>query len=312
MQPLKIGIVGCGRMGTERANAVTKLGARIVWLCDIDSARANALASRFGDTSTVEREGLDLHSVDAVFVCVPPAYRGPIELQCLASSVPLFVEKPIGLSAEHALPLLEQSRRTGGINAVGYMNRYRNSVRLGRDILSGRKVLGITCISVNKKYRVPWWADKNLSGGPFNEQATHAVDLCRCLVGEVGTTASIIAPSENSSDPEFGVAVAMGFLNGPVGTIFYNCEAKEKDIRIHIFCEDGTLDFEGWDLAMTRNTIDGRLPEAEQDEIFVKETRAFMNAIRHGDQSLIECDLAQAYRTQQVVDKIRHSFNMAR
>ena len=152
-------------------------------------------------------------------------------------------------------PLLEQSRRTGGINAVGYMNRYRNSVRLGRDILSGRKVLGITCISVNKKYRVPWWTDNNLSGGPFNEQATHAVDLCRCLVGEVGSTASVIAPSQNSSDPEFGVAVAMGFLNGPVGTIFYNCEAKEKDIRIHIFCEDGTLDFEGWDLAMTRKRL---------------------------------------------------------
>jgi|ERR1700730_1362650 myo-inositol 2-dehydrogenase/D-chiro-inositol 1-dehydrogenase len=312
MQPLKVGIVGCGRMGTERADAVIKVGARIVWFCDIDPARAEALASRFSDTLTAKPEELDLHSVDAVFVCVPPAYRGPIELRCLASSVPLFVEKPIGLSAEHAFPLLEQSKRSVVINAVGYMNRYRNSVRLARDILSGRNILGITCVWVGRKYRVPWWTDSNLSGGPFNEQATHAVDLCRCLVGEIGATTSVIAPSQNSSDPEFGVAVAMGFLNGPVGTVFYNCEAKEKDIRLHVFCEDGTLDFEGWDLAMTRNTIDGKLPKAEQDEIFVKETRAFLNAIRSGDQSLVECDLAQAYRTQQVVDKIRHSFNLAR
>jgi myo-inositol 2-dehydrogenase / D-chiro-inositol 1-dehydrogenase len=299
-------------MGTERADAVRKLGARIVWFCDVDPARAEALASRFSDTFTAKPERLDLHSVDAVFVCVPPAYRGPIELQCLASSVPLFVEKPIGLSAEHVAPLLEQSKRSGVINAVGYMNRYRNSVRLARDILRGRKILGITCVWVGRKYRVPWWTDNNLSGGPFNEQATHAVDLFRCLVGEVATTTSIISPSENNSDPEFSVAVAIGFLTGPVGTVFYNCEAKEKDIRLHVFCEDGTLDFESWDLAMTRNTIDGKLPEAEQDEIFVKETRAFLDAIRCGDQSLIECDLSQAYRTQQVVDKIRRSFNLSR
>jgi predicted dehydrogenase len=295
----------------ERAAALEKLGARTVWFCDSDPARAEALASKFGSSWIARPEDLDLGSLDAVFVCLPPGYRGPIELQCLAHSIPLFVEKPIGLSAEHAIPLLELLQRSRVINAVGYMNRYRNSVRLAREVLSGRKVLGITCAWVGRKYRVPWWNDKDLSGGPFNEQATHVVDLCRCLVGEVGATASVAAPSENRSDPEYGVAVALQFLNGAVGTVFYNCEAKEKDIRLNVFCEEGTVTLEGWDFAMTQNSIDGTLPEAESAEIFLKETQAFLNALGSNDQSLIECDFAEAYQTQRVVDRIRESFTHA-
>jgi predicted dehydrogenase len=299
-------------MGGERAAAVQKLGARIGWFCDPDRARAVELANKFGGVVTAQPEDLDWHSLDAVFVCVPPFYRGPVEQYCLANSIPFFVEKPIGLSAKHIVSLVEQVKRVGIVNAVGYMNRCRNSVRFAKKILLGRKVLGISCVWVGKKYRVPWWIDKNLSGGPFNEQATHVLDLCRFLIGEVESVSALAAPSTTAGDPEFGVAVALRFLDGPVGTLFYSCEARGKDIHLHVFCEEGSLDLEGWDFAMTRNTIDGELPETEQDEIFVKETQSFLNAIRCHDQLLIDCDLEEAYRTQLVVDRVRDSFNQSR
>ena len=312
MEQLRVGIIGCGRMGAERAAAVQKLGSRIGWFCDPDRARAEELANKFGGMVTAKPEDLDWHSLDAVFVCVPPSCRGPVELHCLANSIPLFVEKPIGLCAEHIVPLLEQVKRVGVVNAVGYMNRCRNSVRLAKKVLLGRKVLGISCVWVGTKYRVPWWIDKDLSGGPFNEQATHVLDLCRFLIGDIGSVNAIAAPSTRAGDPEFGVAVALRFLAGPVGTVFYSCEAREKDIHLHVFCEEGSLDLEGWDFAMTRNTIDGKLPETERDEIFVKETQCFLNAIRCHDQLLIECDLEEAYRTQLVMDRVRDSFSQSR
>ena len=308
MKELSVGIIGCGRMGAERAAAVQKLGAQVDWFCDSERARAEELANNFGGAATTRPEDVDWSSLDGAFVCVPPSFRGPIELQCLANSIPLFVEKPIGLSAKHIVPLLEQAKRVGVVNAVGYMNRYRNSVRLAKKVLLNRKVLGVSCVWVGKKYRVPWWIDPNLSGGPFNEQATHVLDLCRFLLGEIESVSAIAAPLTTAEDPEFGVAVAMRFIDGPLGTIFYSCEAREKDIHLSVFCEEGSLDLEGWDFAMTRNTIDGALPEDEQDEIFVKETQCFLNAIRSHDQLLIECDLEEAYRTQLAVDKVRDSF----
>ena len=63
---------------------------------------------------------------------------------------------------------------------------------------------------------------------------------------------------------------------------------------------------------MTRNAIDGKLPDEEQSDIFVKETQCFLNAVRCHDQLLIECDLEEAYRTQLVVDKVRDSFQQSR
>ena len=166
--------------------------------------------------------------MDGVFVCVPPSYRGPVELQCLANSIPLFVEKPIGLSVKHIVPLLEQAKRVGVVNAVGYMNRYRNSIRLAKKVLSSRKVLGISCVWVGKRYRVPWWIEPNLSGGPFNEQATHVLDLCRFLLGEIESVTALAAPVATAGDPEFGVAVAMRFIDGPVGTYFIAVKREKR------------------------------------------------------------------------------------
>lgn len=309
MDQLRVVIVGCGRMGAERANAAAKLGASVAWLCDTDSSRVQALADKFPESrSTMDPKDIDWHSLDAAFVCVPPAYRGPVELMSLTNNVPLFVEKPVGLNAEQIVPLLDQLKRFPIIHAVGYMNRYRKSVRLARKVLASRKMLGITCAWVVRKYRVPWWVQKELSGGPFNEQATHVVDLYRYLVGEIHSATSLASPQINASDPEFAVAVAIRFSIGALGTLLYNCEAREKEIRLHVFCEEGTLDFEGWDFVMTRNTIDGSLPETGTEEIFVKETKAFLDAVRSGDQTMIECDLEEAHRTQKVVDAIRESF----
>lgn len=309
MTPLSIAIVGCGRMGTERAVAAHKLGARIACFCDSDLSRAQALAGRFsGGSAAVNLEALDWRSLDAAFVCTPPSFRGPVELISLNNGVPFFVEKPIGLHAEQMRPLIDQLRNSRTIHAVGYMNRYRNSIRLARTLVRGRNVLGVTCAWLVREYRVPWWTNKSFSGGPFNEQATHVVDLYRCLVGEIPSVISIALPEANATGPERQVAVALSFSTGALGTLLYSCEAREKAIHLSIFCEDGALHFEGWDFRMTVNTINGALPEEETDGIFVKETKAFLEAVRNGDQSMIECDLADAYETQKVVDTIRKSF----
>lgn len=310
MNQLRIAIVGCGRMGTERARAVAALRSRIVYFCDSDPCRATTLAQDFPASMAGSDSGhLDSHSLDAVFICVPPAFRGPVEAWCIRARVPFFVEKPVGLSADHVNSVLTHLQQSPIVHGVGYMNRYRRSVHDARELLRNNEVLGLTCAWVGRKYQVPWWANKELSGGPFNEQGTHIVDLCRYLIGEVEAAASIAHRGNNPADCEFGVAAALKFSNGAAGTLFYSCEALEKDIRLQIFCKEGTLDFEGWDFRITRNTINGHLPKEDSEKIFVKETKAFLDAVRSGDQSIIQCDFAEACRTQRVVDMIRNSFS---
>jgi myo-inositol 2-dehydrogenase/D-chiro-inositol 1-dehydrogenase len=306
--PLRVAIAGCGRMGRERARAAAELGATVTMVCDRDLARAQTFAEQCPGSEVVPISYLDLRSVDALFVCIPPVERGPLELASVASGTPFLVEKPIGLCAAQAEPLLNQLKFKPVINAVGYMNRYRNSVRHAAAVLKGRTILGLTCSWVGRRYKVPWWLEKQSSGGPFNEQGTHSVDLFRLLVGEIQAVNAVAASCEASAaGPELSVAASLRFRRGALGTVFYSCEAKEKDVGLRIFTPEGTIGLTGWDLLMSRNTIDGTMPPGEAQEIFLKETAAFFQAIRTSDQAHIACDLAEAYRTQATVDALQRA-----
>jgi myo-inositol 2-dehydrogenase/D-chiro-inositol 1-dehydrogenase len=299
---MHIGIVGCGRMGRERARAASALGVERILLFDEDCSRAESLAAECNRASLVsDLATLICRNPDAIFICTPPFCRGPLENRAIELGIPFFAEKPIGISAGQVHTVLNNLRQREVVNAVGYMNRYRNSVAHTRTILQSRKVIGITGHWVGKKYGVPWWAVREQSGGPFNEQGTHAIDLFRYFSGG---TETLYAAAYALHGIETTVAVMFRLPGGGLGNFLYSCEAKDKDILISIETTDGVLDLRGWDLELARNTVDGSYPEPESKPIFEKETHAFLQAVATGDKTLILSDFSEAYKTQIAVDSI--------
>src|SRR5262245_8433622 len=105
---MKICIVGCGRMGGERAQAAKQLGEEVVAVCDVEPERARKLAQRFeGCIAFDDISKLDWSKVDAILICTPPVARGPVEHQAVQAGVPFFVEKPIGRSANQVRYVLD-------------------------------------------------------------------------------------------------------------------------------------------------------------------------------------------------------------
>ena len=295
---MRVGVVGCGRMGKERARAATSFGVDELLLLDEDCTRAKSLAAECAAAQCLnDSSDLFRRELSALFICVPPYCRGPLEAQAIEFGVPFFVEKPIGVTASQVRPILERLDRRNVINAVGYMNRYRNSVLHVRQLLAQRTLIGIAAHWIGRKYAVPWWSVSELSGGPFNEQATHLVDLFRFLAGGVETLFASAA-----SRHETTVLATMRLQHGGIGSFLYSCEAKEKDILIAVETTDGVLEMRGWDLELVRNTIDGSLAQPESKPIFEKETHAFLTAVQTSNPSLILADLRDAYQTQVAMD----------
>ncbi len=308
MKVNRIGIIGCGRAGREHARASTVLGARVALLCDQDISRATALAAEYpGSIALADFHSIDWSSIDALFVCTPPASRGPAELAAVKAGIPVMLEKPVGLSVEACRPLLKALLENPVINSVGYMNRYRDSVMSTQKFFENAELIGIVCNWVGGIYRVPWWLQRNASGGPFNEQGTHLVNLCRLFLGEV---TEVFAMAENSSihqDIQETVIVTLRFLNEKLGTIFYSCRALEKHIHFQIFSTTHSVSLEGWDLKPTAKGATMDAITATEEDIYLKEDAAFFNAISSGDQALIKTPLEDAIRTQLVVDTIHRS-----
>jgi myo-inositol 2-dehydrogenase / D-chiro-inositol 1-dehydrogenase len=299
---MRVAIVGCGRMGRERARAAGALGVEAILLFDKDRSRAESLASECARAIPVVDLSTLIHGKpDAIFICTPPFCRGCLENRAIELGIPFFVEKPIGVSADQVDTVLDNLRQRKVLNAVGYMNRYRNSVAHARAILQSRNIIGVTAHWVGKKYEVPWWAVREQSGGPFNEQATHLMDLFRYLSG---VTEMLHAAAHAPKGVETTVVVMLRLAGGGLGTFLYSCDAKDKDILISIETTDGVLDLRGWDLELARNTIDGTYPEPESKPIFEKETHAFLQAVGTGDRTRILSDFAEAYKTQTVMDSV--------
>jgi predicted dehydrogenase len=295
-------------MGREHARALHLAGARIAVLCDSQFTSAADLAVRYpGSVALAEPGEIEYSSLDAVFVCTPPSARGVVEMAAIESGVPIFLEKPIGLCTEQCLPVLNAVVEKGVLSSVGYMNRYRNSVRHARAVLETEEALGIACNWVGSMYRVPWWAHRSQSGGPFNEQCTHLVDLCRFLGGEIIEVSALARRAASNPAFDDSVAVAVHFLNGTAGTIYYCCRASEKQIGFQVFLKTRPLTFEGWEFRVAG------LEEAEQQQdVYLREDTAFLRAIVENDSSHILSNFEDAIRTQMVMDAIQRSLESGR
>jgi myo-inositol 2-dehydrogenase/D-chiro-inositol 1-dehydrogenase len=296
-----VGIVGCGRMGRERAAQLQSLGIPVTAFVDNCLEKALELAARV--PSSVAATSLSderIRRLDAIFVCTPPADRRAPVLAAMRWRSALFLEKPIAATLVEAAWLRDTIVRGSLLNAVGYMNRYRPGAVRARELARTSGVLGIACRWAGRRYDVPWWGDEALSGGPINEQATHLIDLCRYIGGEVVDMQTRVSNGGESAGAVFS------FRSGALGTLLYTCRAPEKDIGFHLFTLRGSLHLDGWDFSLTRDVCDIAGASAVENP-FEAETRAFIEAIESGENTGILSDVNDAYETQLLVAR----FNQA-
>jgi predicted dehydrogenase len=313
INPLRIAIVGCGRMGLHHARSTAQLRHRVAFACDPDLARAAALAVAHPGCQVVADAGqIPWSTVDAAFVCTPPFARGPVELAAAQAGVPVFLEKPIGLSAAQCLPALHALRGRGTLTSVGYMNRYRGSVAKAQEVLQGETILGFEGHWVGAAYRVPWWADEGLSGGQLNEQCTHLMDLARYLAGEIAEVDAFAQSAPDGGAGTAAVATVIRFRSGALGTILCGSLAKEKQIGCRVFTPRGQLVLDGWDFRWVPSVFGDGSDLDPAEDVFVAECKAFLDAVRTGDPAGIRCDLAEAMKTQRVVDAARAALGGSR
>jgi predicted dehydrogenase len=297
-------------MGTQRARAAHELGATVV-LGDRRREQAQRLVDEFPDGAATLLDGSpDWAAVDALFVCTPPSERGPLEVAAARADVPVFVEKPIALSAREALPMLEAFRSAELPNAVGYMNRYRAGVTILRDALAGEEIFAVECHWIGNPYLKDWWADPRCSGSPFNDQATHLIDVCRYVAGDVTDVAALDRRSADRRDVADVVTVSLRFANGACGSLLYSYRAADKFVSASFFTPAGCSTLEGWDFRHASEVPPppGAEPPA-LTPIFLTETAAFLDAVRGDGETGIRCSFADAYRTQQVVDTVHRAIS---
>ncbi|MBV9099451.1 MAG: Gfo/Idh/MocA family oxidoreductase [Candidatus Dormibacteraeota bacterium] len=119
----RIALVGAGAMGSNHARVIAESDvAELGLVIDIDSARAHALAERFGCPAATEVEAAG--SCDAAVVATPTALHLPHARQLLDAGKPLLVEKPVAPALAETEELVAASEREGTPLMCGFVERF--------------------------------------------------------------------------------------------------------------------------------------------------------------------------------------------
>jgi len=224
LEQVNVGFIGCGGNARGHMRRVAALrNTRIVGVCDVvPELSARAAADTSATAYDDHRRLLERDDLNAVYISIPVYAHGAPELDTLDRGLPFLVEKPVALDMATAREVEARVAAAGVLTAVGYQLRYSPTVDAAREAL-GASVLGLVrgrywCNSgLGDPSR--WLRQMDLSGGQLVEQATHTLDMMRCLAGEVEEVycASASRVLREIDCPDFSAAT-LRFANGAVGS----------------------------------------------------------------------------------------------
>jgi len=217
-ETILVGIIGTGGIaGGKHMPALSKLeGVEMTAFCDIEVAKAQAAAKRFG-TPTAKvyadyRELLKDAAIDVVHVLTPNDSHAEITIAALEAGKHVMCEKPMAKKAADARRMLEAARRTGKKLSIGYQTRQSAESQYLKKICMAGDLGEIYFAKAHalRRRAVPTWgvfldAEKQ-GGGPLIDIGTHALDLTLWMMDNyepksvVGNTYRKLGDNEGSAN----------------------------------------------------------------------------------------------------------------
>ena len=187
---IRVGLIGCGFMGTMHANCYKNIeGVQLTAVADVRRDKAEILA----DGAEIYADGLDLIAsadVDVIDICLPTYMHTEYAIKAMDKVKYLFVEKPVALTYAQAQAMMDKSLETGCQVQVGQVIRFWDEyVELKKIIDSGvyGRVLNANFRRISPRPTWGWnnWLlDTSLSGGAAQDLHIHDIDFVLSLFGE--------------------------------------------------------------------------------------------------------------------------------
>jgi predicted dehydrogenase len=193
---IRIGIIGTGSISEAHMNAYARnKDAKIVAICDMNEARAQKIAAKYGADKayTSHEQLLSDPDIDAVSICTWNNTHASLSIAALQAGKHVLIEKPLCRTVEEALQVEQAVRDSGNILQVGFVRRYDPNVQMLREFADNGEFgdLYYAKASTIRWLGNPgvWFADVERSGGgPLIDIGVHVIDLCWYLMGRPKAT----------------------------------------------------------------------------------------------------------------------------
>ena len=179
--------------------------AEVVAIASARLSSARATADQFGIPQAYDdwREMLGRHEVDLVCIATPPDLHAPMTLAALEAGAHVLCEKPMAMDAGESRAMLEAAEAAGKLHVMGHELRFnpnRGRIKALLDTGEIGEVRHLNMVSINAGWGDPasrpagdWWSLAEHGGGRFGAAGSHAIDLIRWWLGDVGALSGQVA-----------------------------------------------------------------------------------------------------------------------
>ena len=190
---LRVSVIGTGAIAqVVHLPTLSQLpGVRVESLCDVDSAKSQALANRFGigKVCRLEKDVFADSDIDGVIICAPSLQHEPLAIAALEAGKHVLVEKPIALTSEGAKRVVAAAEKADRTLMVAMHNRYRPDAMALKPFITGGElgdVFFLKGAALNRKVRHvrPTWrhTPQTAGGGALMDLGVQTLDLCLWLL----------------------------------------------------------------------------------------------------------------------------------
>ncbi|MFI0512118.1 Gfo/Idh/MocA family protein [Streptomyces sp. WSLK1-5] len=244
---LGVAVVGFGWMGRVHTQAYARvphhyprlpLRPELVTVAEDVPGRAEEAAAQFGFAAATRdwREVAADPRIRAVSVTAPNFLHREIGVAMAEAGKHLWIEKPVGLTAEDARAVADAADRAGVRSAVGFNYRNAPAVEAARELIAAGEIGTVTHVRIrllsdyaaHPQGALTWRFERARGGsGVLGDLASHGADLARFLLGDIvsltADTAVFVPERARPTGATAGHTLATGEL-GPVENEDYvNC-----------------------------------------------------------------------------------------
>ncbi|MDO5570511.1 MAG: Gfo/Idh/MocA family oxidoreductase [Bacteroidales bacterium] len=258
MEKIRWGILGCGNVTEKKSGPAfhTLPNCELQAVMRRDKAKACDYAKRHSAKSYYDNYS-DLiadKKVDAIYIATPPSTHSFYAIESLKNGKPVYVEKPMAVSVDECLAMVEASLKYNTPLYVAYYRRRMDYFIKIKEVIDSGVIGKIhqANIKLIKPFKGEfngidnWRLNPKISGGGyFVDLASHQLDLLLWYLGEVEDVAGFASNLGSFYQPEDVVNASIKFKSGALANGQWNFIAPdhlEEDL-FEIIGEKGRICF---------------------------------------------------------------------
>lgn len=311
MSKIKIGVIGAGKIASLHLSVMSMMpGIDVVGITSRTRKKAEQLAEKYSIPTVYDNysELIDHGTPDALMLLVSPDQMYRMGKNVLSAKLPVFFEKPPGLSLQEASDLADSADLYSTKNMVGFNRRFYSVFHKGKDLINSHgDLLGI-CIEGHERFwsledRLP----ENIKDRWIFANSTHMIDLLRFFGGEVKCSHHLAKSHHQTNGDQFVSAIE--FKSGLIGSYIAHWYSP-AGWTVRLFGEGITVVFQPlesavWiDQQMESHAISPDLHDLKFKAGFFAQANAFAALVRTGTISWPAQTLRDASKTMELANQI--------